>query len=68
METASFSTLSPNTSILRVGLTSRAWKMARVATGSTAEIRAPNVKLGTRRMEWEARSNEQSVEHRRGDI
>ena len=49
METASFRTLSPNTSMLRVGLTSRAWKMARVATGSTAEIRAPNVKLGTGR-------------------
>ena len=52
METASFRTLSPNTSILRVGLTSRAWKMARVATGSTAEIRAPNVKLGTGRIQW----------------
>ena len=45
METASFSTLSPNTSMLRVGLTSSAWKMASVATGSTAEIREPNVKL-----------------------
>ena len=48
METASLSTLSPNTNILRVGLTSSAWKMARVATGSTAEIRAPNAKLCTR--------------------
>ena len=45
METASFSTLSPNTSMFRVGLTSRAWNMASVATGSTADIRAPNVKL-----------------------
>ena len=39
-------TLSPKTSMLSVGLTSSAWKMARVATGSTAEMRAPNVKLG----------------------
>ncbi len=45
METASLSTLSPNTSMLSVGLTSRAWNMARVATGSTADIRAPNEKL-----------------------
>ena len=45
IDTASFSTLSPNTSMLRVGLTSSAWKMARVATGSTAEIRAPKEKL-----------------------
>lgn len=43
--TASFKTLSPNTNILRVGLTSRAWNIARVATGSTADMRAPNVKL-----------------------
>ncbi len=55
METASLSTLSPNTSMLRVGLTSRAWKMASVATGSTADIRAPKEKLeGHRGMthEW----------------
>ena len=45
METASLRTLSPKTSMLRVGLTSRAWKIARVATGSTAEINAPNEKL-----------------------
>lgn len=31
--------------MLRVGSTSKAWKMARVATGSTAEIREPNAKL-----------------------
>ena len=45
METASLSTLSPNTSMLRVGSTSKAWNMARVATGSTAEMRHPKVKL-----------------------
>ena len=45
MDTASFNTDSPNTNILRVGSTSRAWNMARVATGSTAEISDPNVKL-----------------------
>ena len=48
MDTASFSTLSPKTSMLRVGSTSRAWKMARVATGSTAEMRHPKAKLGER--------------------
>ena len=46
MDTASFNTLSPKTSMLRVGSTSRAWKMARVATGSTAEMRLPKAKLG----------------------
>ena len=46
--TASFNTLSPKTSMLSVGLTSSAWNRARVATGSTAEIRAPNVKLHNR--------------------
>ena len=45
IETASFRTLSPNTSMLRVGSTSRAWKMANVATGSTADINEPNAKL-----------------------
>ena len=45
IETASFSTDSPNTNILRVGSTCNAWNIARVATGSTADIRAPNVKL-----------------------
>ena len=48
IDTASFSTLSPKTNMLSVGLTSRAWNIASVATGSTAEIRAPNVKLRER--------------------
>lgn len=45
METASLSTLSPNTNMLRVGSTFRAWNIASVATGSTADMRDPNVKL-----------------------
>ena len=45
METASFRTLSPNTNMLRVGSTSKAWKIARVATGSTADISDPKAKL-----------------------
>lgn len=45
METASFRTLSPNTNMLRVGSTSSAWKIARVATGSTADISEPKAKL-----------------------
>lgn len=45
IETASFRTLSPNTNMLRVGSTSKAWKMARVATGSTADISEPKAKL-----------------------
>ena len=45
IETASFNTDSPNTNMLRVGSTSRAWNMARVATGSTADMRDPKVKL-----------------------
>ena len=45
METASLRTLSPNTSMLSVGLTSIPWKMASVATGSTADIKHPNAKL-----------------------
>ena len=49
METASLRTLSPNTSMLSVGFTSRAWNIASVATGSTADINAPNVKLKTSR-------------------
>ena len=48
METASFRTDSPNTSMFSVGSTSRAWNIASVATGSTAEIRLPNVKLKQR--------------------
>ena len=51
MATASLRTLSPNTSMFRVGFTSRAWNRARVATGSTADIRAPKVKLGGREEE-----------------
>lgn len=45
IETASFRTLSPNTNMLRVGSTSKAWKIARVATGSTADISDPKAKL-----------------------
>ena len=45
IETASFNTLSPKTNIFNVGLTFNAWKIAKVATGSTAEIREPNAKL-----------------------
>ena len=45
IDTASFNTDSPNTNILRVGSTSRAWNIANVATGSTADINEPNVKL-----------------------
>lgn len=45
METASFSTLSPKTSMYNVLSMSSAWKMASVATGSTAEISDPKAKL-----------------------
>ncbi len=31
--------------MFRTGSTFRAWKMARVATGSTADIKEPNAKL-----------------------
>jgi hypothetical protein len=34
--------------MLSTGSTSRAWKMARVATGSTAEMRDPKAKLSTK--------------------
>jgi len=44
IDMASFRMLSPNTNMLRMGSTSRAWKMATVATGSTAEISDPNAK------------------------
>ena len=47
IETASLSTLSPNTNMYKTGSTSRAWKMASVATGSTAEIKDPKAKLST---------------------
>ena len=42
MATASFNMLSPKTSMYSNGSTANAWKIAKVATGSTAEIRAPN--------------------------
>ena len=45
IETASLRTDSPNTNMLRVGSTWRAWNIASVATGSTADINEPNVKL-----------------------
>ena len=45
IETASLRILSPNTNMFNVGSTSKAWKMASVATGSTAEISDPNAKL-----------------------
>lgn len=48
MDTASLRILSPNTNMLSSGGTSRALNMARVATGSTAEMSAPNAKLSTR--------------------
>ena len=43
--TASLSILSPNTNIFNVGSTFNAWKIANVATGSTAEIIEPKAKL-----------------------
>ena len=43
--TASFRIDSPNTNICSTGSASSAWKIARVATGSTAEIREPKAKL-----------------------
>ena len=52
METASLRILSPKTNMLRVGSTSKAWKMARVATGSTAEIREPNAKLWRKKKQY----------------
>ena len=45
MATASLRILSPNTSMFSTGSTSRTWKMASVATGSTADIRHPKAKL-----------------------
>ena len=48
MATASLRMDSPNTNMLRMGSTSRAWKMASVATGSTAEMREPKAKLWTK--------------------
>ena len=46
---ASLSTLSPNTNMFRVGSRLRAWNIASVATGSTADMRDPNVKLTDKR-------------------
>lgn len=48
IETASFKILSPNTNMYNTWSTLRAWKMARVATGSTADMREPNAKLSTK--------------------
>ena len=48
MAHASLSTLSPNTSMYSIWSTSMAWKIASVATGSTADISEPNAKLSTR--------------------
>ena len=45
MDTASFKMLSPNTNMFRVGSTSSAWNIAKVATGSTADINEPKAKL-----------------------
>lgn len=46
IETASLRILSPKTNMLSTGSTLRALKMAIVATGSTADIKEPNAKLG----------------------
>jgi len=46
IETASLRMLSPKTNMLSTGSTLRALKMAMVATGSTADIKEPNAKLG----------------------
>ena len=46
--TASFKMLSPKTNIFNTESTSKAWKMAIVATGSTADIREPKAKLSTK--------------------
>ena len=48
MATASLRMDSPNTNMLRMGSTSSAWKIASVATGSTAEMREPKAKLWTK--------------------
>lgn len=45
IDTASFKTLSPKTRMYKVLSTSSAWKMASVATGSTAEMSEPKTKL-----------------------
>ena len=48
IETASLRMDSPKTSMLRTGSTSKAEKMAKVATGSTAEIKDPKAKDSTK--------------------
>lgn len=48
MDTASLRMLSPKTNIYRTWSTFSAWKMASVATGSTAEISDPKAKLSTK--------------------
>lgn len=47
MATASFRILSPNTNMYNIGSTSMALNMANVATGSTADISEPKVKLSS---------------------
>mmetsp|Transcript_59512 Transcript_59512/g.120944 ORF Transcript_59512/g.120944 Transcript_59512/m.120944 type:complete len:202 (+) Transcript_59512:1144-1749(+) len=44
MDTASFRTLSPNTTLKRCGSTCNCSKIASVVTGSVAEIKAPKLK------------------------
>ena len=48
IDTASFKMLSPKTNMFNTGSTSKALKIAKVATGSTAEINDPNAKLSTK--------------------
>lgn len=48
METASLRILSPNTNMYSTWSTLRAWKIAKVATGSTADISEPKAKLSTK--------------------
>lgn len=48
IETASFRMDSPNTNMFRTWSISRAAKMASVATGSTAEIKAPKAMLSAK--------------------
>jgi len=48
IDTASLSTLSPNTNMYSIASTSKAWKMAKVATGSTADMSEPKAKLSSK--------------------
>lgn len=43
-----FKILSPKTNMFSTGSTSMAWKIATVATGSTADISEPKAKLSTK--------------------